>query len=107
MDFPDYPSHWHIEKHMEKCLLKHDWAGGSSGSSYGPSRASSGSVEFLGSRSRSGSGSSAGSSVKIIESRSRSSSIEEIPQEPSFLPGPVTGNEVISQTPEIIEIFVV
>ena len=106
---------------MQKCRLQHDWAGRSSGSSSGASGSSRGSIN-----SGSASGASSGGDSSVIEIPldpdssieeipddssvleipiDPDSSIEIIPQELSFLPS-VTGNKVISQTPERIRIYV-
>ena len=123
-EFEDYPSPLHIQRHMSRCLLNHNF--GSSQSS------PQGSSSSKGSRRKS---SSSSNSVEILdpidvveqqaESRSppvpSDESIEEILerpgdfqdaflrylQEPDFLPQAPTGNEVFYEgTPQVIQVFI-
>ena len=114
-EFEDYPSPLHIERHMSKCLLNHNF--GSSHSSPQGSRKSS-------SRKSSSNSNSVEvpDPIDIIErEESRSPSVEEILerpgdfldvflrslQEPDFLPNAPTGNEVfVEELPQIIQIFI-
>ena len=128
-EFSDYPSPLHVQRHMAKCQLNHDF-GSSSGSGSGSGQSSpQGSQSSSQKDQSSRKGSSSSSSVEILDpidiirrSQSRSPSIVEVPvirpgnfedfylrqnQEPDFLPNPVSGNEIfIENTPQSIEIFI-
>ena len=128
-EFSDYPSPLHVQRHMAKCQLNHDF-GSSSGSGSGSGQSSpQGSQSSSQKDQSSRKGSSSSSSVEILDpidiirrSQSRSPSIVEVlvirpgnfedfylrqNQEPDFLPNPVSGNEIfIENTPQSIEIFI-
>ena len=124
-EFSDYPSPLHVQRHMAKCQLNHDFGSGSGSGQSSPQGSQSSSQKDQSSRK----GSSSSSSVEILDpidiirrSQSRSPSIVEVPvirpgnfedfylrqnQEPDFLPNPVSGNEIfIENTPQSIEIFI-
>ena len=124
-EFEDYPSPLHIERHMSRCLLNHNF--GSSQSSIQGSSSSQGSR-----KSSSRKSSSSSNSIEILDpidvveqqAESRSLSVEEIEeilerpgdfqdaflhslQEPDFLPNAPTGNEVFFEgTPQVIQVFI-